>query len=429
MNKKSPAVLLTAVVAVVGCGGGGGAATPSTPSTHVASWTQISTISIPTDDSVLGTAVLNRPDGSKVIAFNGPQVITTPAYAVTCNQVALHAFKLDSAGALTDATAVMNSVTTSIHTREMVTADFNGDGIDDLFVGNHGCDDASKGLPVGETNQAFLSSGGQFTDVSASLAGYGNAFTHSVTAAVTGASSNVDVLVGSMSFPGAYILRGDGAGHFTQDTVSLSGTIPKFASSLFVDVNGDSKPDLVIGSDQTSNEAGYVYLNDGTGKFNTAAIPLPVGFDGAANTIVLDIASTDVNNDSKPDLILSTTQNAPTYYGNGALQILINDGTGHFADKTAQYMPVQNNKGWTQFVHVVDLDGDGKLDILQQMDNPQAADVIAYRNTGSGYQALDHSNLPASMKSLIPVNVGGQLILVSMVSSGSSTMATAYQFK
>ncbi|WP_312517811.1 VCBS repeat-containing protein [Massilia sp.] len=370
---------------------------------------------------------MSKADGSKLVVFGGPEVIYSPGYTFTCNKTTLHAVEITSAGSVTDGTALLAQTTTGVHTRAMVVADFNGDSHDDLFVANHGCDDPSKNMQ-NETNNLFLSSGHQITDASSEVSGLPPAFTHSVAAAATGYSQDVDVLVGVMGGDGPYILRGDGAGHFTKDTSSLA-SLGEYASAKFVDVNGDSMADLVVGYDQSGATAGAVLLNDGKGYFKGPAIPLPVGVMGANNTIIVGIESTDVNGDGKADLILSSSQNAPTYYGNGRLQVLIGDGDGTFTDKTSAYLPVNNNRAWTQAVHVVDLDSDGKLDLLLQTENPQVNDVIAYKNNGTNFTPIARSDLPPSVITLIPVKNNSTLSLVSLVPNGLAVTATMYQLK
>ena len=441
MRGMNSNVMLGAALAalLVGCGGGGGdsksvpqpvATVPQVvvppPVAVLPTWKRTESVVVGHNGTALGTSVMSRPDGSKMIVFGGPEVAYTPHYTFTCSQTRLNAVQL-SGGSIKEATGILAEIGTSIHTRAMAVADFNSDGREDLFVANHGCDNPSKNAGL-EVNKLFMSSGNQLMDASATINNLGNAFTHSVTAAVTGHSQNVDVLVGVMGVPGPYILRGDGAGKFTKDTTALPVNLGSFTASKFTDVNGDSKVDLIVGYDQSGATAGAVLLNDGKGNFNNV-LALPVGLLGANNTIVTAITNTDVNGDGKVDLIVASTQNSPTYYGVGRVQVLIGNGDGTFTDKTATYIPVNNNTAWTQVIHVVDIDGDGKDDLLMQTQDPQAGDVIAYKNTGSGYTVMARSSLPATVTTLIPVKNDGVLTLVSLSASGTAVTATAFQLK
>lgn len=427
--KRLRAVFVPLIVSLLAGCGGGGSGNPS-PVSASPSWQQVGTLTSAYNGTVLGTATLRRPDGTNVIVFSGPTVSLSPVFTFTCDAVPYRAINVGATGSLTDATASLNANHTVIVSRAMVVADINNDGIDDVFSANSGCDNwQALNRPVGEANGVFLSSGNGFVDD-------GNAitdalvYTHSATAAVTGYSTNVDVLVGAMSYPGPYILRGNGSGGFTKDTTSLDTNIPLFTASKFVDVNGDGKVDLVIGTQQDSSVAGFVYPNDGHGKFTGPAIPLPTGINGAKNNLVMDIVPTDLNGDGKPDLLLSTTENAPLFYGNGKIQVLIGNGDGTFSDQTSTYFAADNNNtGWIQFLHLIDLDGDGKLDVLLQMDNPRPTDVIAYRKSGSGYIAIPRDQLPANVTTLVPAVVNGNNTLVSLISNGTTVTATAYQRK
>jgi hypothetical protein len=77
------------------------------------------------------------------------------------------------------------------------------------------------------------------------------------------------------------------------------------------DFNGDSKPDLVVGSDGIGIARG-----DGTGNFG---LPLVYPVEGART-----FAFADFNNDGKPDIVVATNTRR--------LIILKGDGDGGFGD-------------------------------------------------------------------------------------------------
>ncbi|MEC4718283.1 DUF4214 domain-containing protein [Noviherbaspirillum sp. CPCC 100848] len=395
-------------------------------------WREVSSVAFPYIGTVLGTALLRRPDGTNLVVVNGPSADISLEWYFTCKQAPFVALGINSAGVLTNATNALGATSTALLSREMIVADFNSDGLDDFFSGNSGCHEWKiLNTPIGEPNSLFLTSGGLITNATPTISAF-SSYTHSVAAAVTGYSANVDVIVGSNGgdILHPYILRGDGKGGFVRDPAALVSDLEKFTAVLLEDVNGDGKADLITGTQEQSAVAGHVYLNNGQGKFNSPALPLPVGINGARNNLVQDIVATDLNGDGKKDLLLSTTQKAPIFYGNGKVQVLIGNGDGTFVDKTAIYFPTaNNNRAWTQFLHLADLDQDGKLDLVLQTDMVQDADIVAYRFTGSAFEPISRDLMPRQVNSLLPVLSQGKLTLLSIYTNGGNLQAKAFQLK
>ena len=105
------------------------------------------------------------------------------------------------------------------------------------------------------------------------------------------------------------------------------------------------------------------------------------------DAIALDIKSTDLNGDGRPDLLFVYTRGSPFYVGH-AIQVLINNGNGTFRDESVSRLPyVEGNwrLGWVRYLHLVDIDGDCDLDILEQYDNDYPA---LYTNDGQGVFTL-----------------------------------------
>jgi hypothetical protein len=95
----------------------------------------------------------------------------------------------------------------------------------------------------------------------------------------------------------------------------------------------------------------------------------------------------DLNGDGKPDIVLA---NAPTDQSlTGAwLQVLINNGDGTFRDETNTRLPGQhadNTNPWIPFPQLIDINGDGKLDLLTHLTSPfPGVHARAYLNDGEG---------------------------------------------
>ena len=144
-------------------------------------------------------------------------------------------------------------------TTTVLVGDFNGDRRNDLYVANLGYD---FGSPVGTQNLLLLAtSTGGFSNATATLPQVSD-FTESAAMADIDGDGDLDILAmnifggtptsGPLTDP--YFLINDGAGRFTRADDRLPTPIAtrviteKFTSVAFLDVNGDSKPDLFLGT-------------------------------------------------------------------------------------------------------------------------------------------------------------------------------------
>jgi hypothetical protein len=257
--------------------------------------------------------------------------------------------------------------------RQMVVADFNDDGRPDIFIADIGTDNTAinPGYP-GQQNKLILSQpDGKYRDATANLP-QRFTFTHSAAAADVNGDGAIDIFENNIGGLGrshaqADILLNDGTGHFTVATDQLHGfPLDAYGNThsyacAFADVNGDGHPDLILGgSDAVERSA--VLLNDGHGSFDFSEW-LPPKLYGT-NALVLSIASTDVNGDGAPDLLLAETQQDPYYIGS-KIQVLINDGHGQFSDQTSTRFPDEPNaQSWPDRLQLEDLNGDGKPDLF-----------------------------------------------------------------
>ena len=148
---------------------------------------------------------------------------------------------------------------------------------------------------------------------------------------------------------GISILLNNGSGAFGTATYYPVGIGGVFAAGGIAigDVNGDKKPDVVVGS---SSVTAIVYLNQGAGTFavkgTVGSVPL-----NPTNNVVL----ADINNDKKLDIIVPDgAGDVFTFYGTGK---------GTFTAGPAYPLQAQNNGG-NDLVAVGDFNGDGTLDVL-----------------------------------------------------------------
>ena len=318
-------------------------------------------------------------------------------------------------GTYSASTSLLPAGFTTMHPRETVQADFNKDGRPDLFIADHGYDVSP--FP-GAQNRLLLSApGGGFVDASANLPQAAD-FSHSATAADINGDGNLDIFVGNMANNAspveAYFLLGDGTGKFVQSASGLpvgSGQLLNrqginfgFTASLLTDLNGDGKPDLVLGNEGSTHlkeHRSIVMFNTGAGFSAASMAYLPNGYFGDT-TIVHDIASFDIDGDGDNDLLMLTSESTPAdaYADGWALDVLRNDG-GKFAEATLNHfaaddrhagLPKENSKiGAGQFIRMMDVNGDGAKDIVisQFINNPPSASTpIVWTNDGFGHYTV-----------------------------------------
>ncbi len=255
-------------------------------------------------------------------------------------------------------------------------ADFNGDRVPDVFIANVGPD-----VPpfAGETNALLLSApGGQLRNAAGSVPST-SGYSQTTAAGALNGDNIADILVanGCCGEP-TYFLINDGAGNFVKDysrlPAELQGSAPAIYSAVaLVDVNNDGFPDLVLGAETALHMRSKIYLNDGAGSFaNSPPVLLPPGcFDGpdSGYTGVLSIKAADLRRTGEQDLILNEVYANGLGYNASCIQILVNDGSGHFTDQTAlrggNVLAAATGSGsWYDQTHVADVNGDGYPDLV-----------------------------------------------------------------
>ena len=272
--------------------------------------------------------------------------------------------------------------------RQIIIADFNGDHRNDIFVADHGYD--AEPFP-GHPNTLVLSTpAGKLVDASANIPPE-SGFTHSAAAADVDGDGDIDIYVGNLCCGDGSppeILLNDGTGHFTSRRDLLPSFLldnygpHQYTRSLFVDLNGDHAPDLVLGGSNDTPDS-RVLLNDGTGHFHDAPAPLPAKAFGP-DAILISLATLDVNSDGKADLIAGFQRKD---FSGRRLEILIGNGDGTFRDETSQRLTQQQEgQAWPYAIRVADFNGDGHLDFVVDTNSGGLGDTSTaiYLDDGTG---------------------------------------------
>src|SRR5262249_38266937 len=127
-------------------------------------------------------------------------------------------------------------------------------------------------------------------------------------------------------------------------TLYVGNQPTKTRALLLGDVNGDSRPDLIVGTD---TEGTFVYLNDGSANPYVTLPPIVIGGSGSDQTTSLALG--DLDSDGDPDLVVGNT---------GTNHLYLNDGHGSFTG-----VAVSIGSG-ASAVAIGDLSGDGIPDVI-----------------------------------------------------------------
>jgi hypothetical protein len=282
----------------------------------------------------------------------------------------------------------------------LAVADVNLDGKPDLLVDDDGCFDSvvvllgngdgtfSFGFP-----QSYYWSGGQGDDSIAAADVNGDGKPDVIVAnGYNGASNNVGVLLGN----------GDGT---LQPVVTyFVGAYP--TSVAVSDLNGDGKLDLVVTAAPSDNVE--VLLGNGDGTFQPEVTYSGVGLQPTF------VAVADVNGDGHPDLVVLDTD--ANY--NGKVSVLLGFGDGTFESA----MTYSSGGKGAAAVAVVDLNGDGKLDLL--VANNMSNNVGVLLNDGPTL-----SPTTTTLASSPNPSIFGQVVtFTASVSSGAGTPTGTVEF-
>jgi hypothetical protein len=201
-----------------------------------------------------------------------------------------------------------------------------------------------------------------------------------------------------------HLFHNNGDGTFT-DVSEKAGVADKSGyyglTSLFVDVNNDGRPDLLVGNDSTPN---YLYLNKGDGTFEDISYASGYALnENGRETATMGIAAGDYLNDGLIDLYDTT-------FSDDYNPLYRNDGDANFTDISYQLgiaEPTVPFLGWG--AAFLDYDNDGWKDLI--VTNGHVYPIVGKESWGTSFaqRPLLFHNIQGKKFDLMPAVEGTAL--------------------
>lgn len=260
-------------------------------------------------------------------------------------------------------------------------ADFNGDGLFDIFAGVSGYD--SSPYPGGR-NLLFLGgAGGTLREVSATaLPTNPVSFTHGASSGDIDCDGDVDLVENLIRTPsveqGFRVQVNAGNATFTERASTLLPMVGPILQSNgnsgwlaieLCDFDRDGDPDLYLGGRYSSRPGeprfDMLLANDGFGRFRarpTAALPAPLF---GSRTDIIDAQCADFDGDGWNDLAMATYESSATFNNlGGRVAFWRNNRDMTFTDATTTSSPRWPGTTYPLQTIIADFNNDGWPDVL-----------------------------------------------------------------
>ena len=176
-----------------------------------------------------------------------------------------------------------------------------------------------------------------------------------------------DIFIGAPHKQASVLFLQDHNGKFRKSRQPIFEKHKDFedGQSLFLDVDGDQDPDLIVGStgyEFNGRNKEYIprlYLNNGNGEYSYMKDALP-----DYNSPSSCIKSADFDNDGDPDLFIGGRLDPHRYPLPGTSALFINNGNGKFENQIDSLAPGLKNLGMIRDAIWYDFNRDGRSDLM-----------------------------------------------------------------
>ena len=176
-----------------------------------------------------------------------------------------------------------------------------------------------------------------------------------------------DIYAGGAKWqPGKLLLQQpNGTFRSVSEAVLKADSLAEDVDAAFFDADGDGRPDLYVvsGGNEFAGRSqalrDRLYINDGKGDFHRATDALPELYDNGSCVV-----PGDFNGDGHPDLFVGSRVVPRSYGLTPTSRLLQNDGAGHFQDVTSQIADGLSEVGMVTSATWIDYDNDGHLDLI-----------------------------------------------------------------